>query len=128
MAIRKTTFKGKTIDELQAMNLEEYRQLVNSSARRTMTRNNYRLKNFLAQFEGHNWNKPMRTHMREMIILPSMVDKTFEVYNGNTWVKFKVILPMLGHRLGEYSHTTKQVRHSGPGIGATRGSKSVELK
>lgn len=108
--------------------MEEFSKLVNASARRTITRNNYRIKNFLKKLESHDWKKPFRTHVRDAIILPSMVGKTFEVYNGKDWIKFTVKLPMLGHRLGEYSHTTKQVRHSGPGIGATRGSKSVELK
>jgi small subunit ribosomal protein S19 len=128
MAVRKTTFKGKTLEELQGLGLEEFSKLVNASARRTITRNNYRIKNFLKKLESHDWKKPFRTHVRDAIILPSMVGKTFEVYNGKDWIKFTVKLPMLGHRLGEYSHTTKQVRHSGPGIGATRGSKSVELK
>ena len=35
---------------------------------------------------------------------------------------------MLGHRLGQYSHTTKRVIHSDPGIRATRGSKFLAMK
>ncbi|OIO26880.1 30S ribosomal protein S19 [Candidatus Micrarchaeota archaeon CG_4_10_14_0_2_um_filter_55_9] len=128
MAVKKTTFKGKTLEELNALSLEEFAGLATASARRTIKRGNYRFKNFLKQFRKHDWKKPMRTHTRDMVILPEMVGKTFEIYNGKEWFKFTVALPMLGHRLGEYSHTTKSVRHSGPGIGATRGSKSVELK
>ncbi len=128
MAVKKTTFKGKTLEELKALSLQEFAGLATASARRTMTRENHRFKNFLKQFRRHDWKKAMRTHAREMVILPEMVGNTFEVYNGKEWVKFTVTLPMLGHRLGEYSHSTKQVKHSGPGIGATRGSKSVELK
>jgi small subunit ribosomal protein S19 len=35
---------------------------------------------------------------------------------------------MVGRRLGEFSHTTGRVLHSGPGVGATRGSKFIPLK
>ena len=63
-----------------------------------------------------------------MPILPEMVGMRFKVHNGREYIDVVVIQEMLGRRLGEYSHTTKLVKHSGPGIGATRGSKSVELK
>ena len=72
--------------------------------------------------------KPMKTHLREMIVLPEMVGRKFQVYNGNSFVDVNVVPEMIGHRLGELSITVKLVKHSGPGIGATRGSKSVELK
>ena len=66
--------------------------------------------------------------VREMPIVPDMLGMRIKVYNGKEYQDLLITPELLGHRLGEYSHTTKMVKHSGPGIGATRGSKSVDLK
>lgn len=127
---KKVTFRGKTADELKSMPLEEFVKIIPSHQRRTMERMGAKIKNFLRQFRKRkaNGKKTMKTQVRDMVILPEMLDFEFLVYNGKEWMKVLPQLPMLGHRLGNYSITTKLVRHSGPGIGATRGSKSVELK
>jgi small subunit ribosomal protein S19 len=70
----------------------------------------------------------VRTHTREALIVPSMVGMEFEVYDGKQWQKVHATANMLGHRLGEFSHTTKRVQHSTPGIKATRGSKFLAVK
>ena len=72
--------------------------------------------------------KPLRTHFREMVILPEMVGSRIQVYDGKTFIDINIIPEMMGHRLGEYAITTKMVKHGGPGIGATRGSTAVDLK
>jgi len=63
-----------------------------------------------------------------MVVLPEMVGMTIMVYDGKAYQFVNVLPEMVGHRFGEYSITCKLVKHSGPGIGATRGSKAVELK
>jgi small subunit ribosomal protein S19 len=63
-----------------------------------------------------------------MIIIPEFVGKQFMVHNGKEWIKVDVRAEMVGHRLGEYSRTTKYVTHSAPGVGATRSSKFLPLK
>ena len=73
-------------------------------------------------------NKPIKTHFREMVIIPEMLGFRFQVYNGKQYIDFTADVAMVGNRLGEFSNPVQMVRHSGPGIGATRGSKSVELK
>jgi len=35
---------------------------------------------------------------------------------------------MVGHYLGEFAITRKRVKHTGPGVGATRSSKFMPLK
>jgi ribosomal protein uS19 len=72
--------------------------------------------------------KPLRTHFREMVVLPEMVGSRIQVYDGKTFADINIIPEMLGHRLGEYAITIKMVKHGGPGIGATRGSTAVDLK
>jgi small subunit ribosomal protein S19 len=69
-----------------------------------------------------------RTHERDMVILPEMVDIKFGIYNGKEYKTVTVEPEMLGHRLGEFALTRQRVLHSAPGAGATRGSKHIPLK
>lgn len=125
---KKFSFKGFELDALQAMSVEEFSKLLPSKLRRTVKRNSPRLKLFLKKLRHKSKAKPFKTHLRDMVILPEMVGRRFQVYDGHVFTDFEVLPDMLGHRLGEFSITCKLVKHSGPGIGATRGSKSVELK
>lgn len=121
------TFKGKTIEELQKLSLEEFAKLLTARPRRSLLRGlTPEEKKLIEQIRKKN--KAVKTHVREMIILPEMVGKRILVYNGKEWVAVDVKTEMLGHRLGEFSITTKRVQHSAPGIGATRGSKFMPLK
>jgi small subunit ribosomal protein S19 len=70
----------------------------------------------------------VRTHLRDMIVLPEMVGKTIEIYNGKTFNRVEIIPEMVGHYLGEYSLTRSRVSHGSAGVGATRSSKFVPLK
>ncbi|MFH1247484.1 MAG: ribosomal protein S19 family protein [Candidatus Micrarchaeota archaeon] len=127
---KKVTFHGKSIEEVKQLSLEEFLKLVPSHQRRTLSRMAAKFKCFLKEYRKKKakGKKTIKTHLREMIILPEMLETEFLVYNGKDWTKVVPQIQMLGHRLGEYSITTKLVKHSGPGVGATRGSKSVELK
>lgn len=75
-----------------------------------------------------NPGKIIKTHVREAVILPDWIGLKFGVHNGKEFVPLHVTYQCVGNRLGDYSHTTKRVAHSGPGVGATRGSKFVPLK
>lgn len=112
------------------MPMEEFVKTIPSNMRRALRRNNLKFRKFVAKLDKikKKGKKSMKTQVREMVILPQMLDMDFMVYTGKEWQKVVIKPEMLGHRLGEYAITVKQVRHSGPGIGATRGSKSVELK
>jgi small subunit ribosomal protein S19 len=70
----------------------------------------------------------VRTHCRDMVILPEMVDLTIGVHNGKDFTRVKIIPQMIGHSLGEFSITNKTVKHGNPGIGATKSSAYVPLK
>ncbi|HJN54906.1 MAG TPA: 30S ribosomal protein S19 [Candidatus Poseidoniales archaeon] len=70
----------------------------------------------------------IRTHRREMIVLPQMVGKTIGIHNGRAFVQTEIKPEMIGHYLGEYAPTRGGVTHSGPGVGATRSSKFMPLK
>ncbi len=126
---RKTTYKGKTPEELKAMSLDEFIKIIPSHSRRTMKHMSIQVRKFLENYRADKKRgKQTKTHYREMVMLPEMLGEHIFVHNGNGYVDVFVQPEMLGRRLGEYAITTKLVKHSGPGIGATRGSKSVELK
>jgi len=70
----------------------------------------------------------LRTHARDMIILPDMVGLTIYVHNGKDFVQVNMKAEMIGHYLGEYAITNKRVQHGTPGVGASRSSLYVPLK
>ena len=126
---KKFLYHGKTPEELVAMPLDAFLLTLPSNQRRTLKRMSPKIKQFLAHIrKAKAANKPVRTQIREMPIIPDMLGMHIKVYNGKEFQDTLIQIEMLGHRLGEYAHTTKMVKHSGPGIGATRGSKSVDLK
>ena len=120
------TYRGKTLEELQEMSHEELAPLMNTRARRKLERG---LRNNEQKLLEKLENKErVQTHLRAMIILPEMVGKTIEIYNGQGFEEIDIEKDMIGHYLGEFAKTRKQVSHSAPGLGATRSSKHVPLK
>jgi len=55
----------------------------------------------------------IRTWSRACTITPEMIGYSFEVYNGKEFILVKVREDMVGHKLGEFSPTTKFIRHGG---------------
>lgn len=56
---------------------------------------------------------PIKTWSRRSTIFPVMVGLTIAVYNGKTHVPVYVSENMVGHKLGEFSPTTKFHGHGG---------------
>ncbi len=122
------TFQGFTVEELQKMPLSEILPLLPSRARRSYVRGlNSEEQVFVDRLiEG---KKPvLKTHRREIVILPSFIGKRVSVYNGKQYMEFEIKPEMIGHYLGEFAPTRGSVKHSGPGVGATRSSKFMPLK
>lgn len=55
----------------------------------------------------------IKTWCRSCTIVPEMVGFTFGVHNGREFLPVKATEDMVGHRLGEFSPTTKFSRHGG---------------
>jgi small subunit ribosomal protein S19 len=70
----------------------------------------------------------IKTHVRDLIILPEMVGIKIMIHNGKEFVAVEIKPDMIGHYLGEFAITNKPVRHGTPGIGASRSSMYVPLK
>jgi small subunit ribosomal protein S19 len=127
----KVAFRGKMPSELEKLSNDDYLKIVKSRQRRSIRRNGITYKKLLEKVQKHkatNSQKPIRTHVREAVILPGWIGLRFEVYNGKEFHPVQISASMLGHRLGEFAFSTKSVVHSAPGIRATRGSKFLGEK
>jgi len=127
------TYRGHTLEELQDMDVEDVAELLPARMRRSIERGLSVEKEKLLESareagEEETANDPIRTHLRDMPILPEMVGLTFAVHTGQSFERVKVEPEMLGHYLGEFQLTRTSVEHGQAGIGATRSSKFVPLK
>ena len=121
------TYRGYKIDELKAMGMSELLPLMPARARRKVTRGLSRgEETLLAKIRGGD--EKVRTHMRDMIVMPVMIGKTIEIYNGMEFLTVEFQPESVFHYLGEFALTRHRVTHGSAGIGATRGSKYVPLK
>jgi len=131
---KKFTYRGLTLDELQKLSLKDFAKLLPTRPRRSLLRGlKPRHKKLIDQMRSVREQREegkdvIRTHCRDMIILPEMVGLKFGVHNGKEFVVIEIKPEMIGHRLGEFSLTRKKVAHGTPGIGATRSSMYVPLK
>jgi len=55
----------------------------------------------------------IKTWSRACTIIPEMIGYTFGVHNGRSHIPVLITEDMVGHKLGEFSHTRKFVRHGG---------------
>lgn len=70
----------------------------------------------------------LKTHCRDLLVMPEMVGVTFNVHSGKEFSPIMVKPEMIGHYLGEFVITNQKVSHGTPGIGASRSSMYVPLK
>ena len=127
------TYRGHTLEELQGLPIEEVAELLPARQRRTIERGFDAEKEKLLEAARNTTaeasaQEPIRTHLRDMPILPEFVGLTFAVYNGESFERVEVEPEMIGHYLGEFQLTRGKVEHGQAGIGATRSSKFVPLK
>jgi small subunit ribosomal protein S19 len=121
------TYHGYKIEELQQLGVSELLPLMPSRARRKYNRGLSREHEKLLA-EVREGKERIRTHLRDTIIMPEMVGRTIEVYNGKEFIKVDIQPEAVFHYLGEFALTRRRVAHGSAGIGATRSSKYVPLK
>jgi small subunit ribosomal protein S19 len=119
--------RGRNFDDIQKMSLKEFAGLLPSRQRRSLLRGfTEQEKIFLEKVKSNSLK--LRTHCRDLIIVPDMVGKAIKIHNGKEFVEVRVEKDMLGHRLGEFAATRSKVAHSAPGIGATRSSSALSVR
>ncbi|MDY6774942.1 MAG: 30S ribosomal protein S19 [Halobacteria archaeon] len=120
-------YRGYSLEELQEMDLDELKEIMPARIRRTLERGLGEEREKLLE-RVRDGDDEIRTHLRDMPILPEMANTTFMVYNGEEFARVDVEPEMIGHYLGEFEMTRKDVEHGQAGLGATRSSKFVPLK
>ena len=111
-------YRGKTSDELKGLSREDFMKLLPSSQRRKMKRGFTEQENKLLKKFKEN-QKNIKTHCRDMIILPEMFGSKISVYNGREFVQVTLLPEYVGLRLGELAPTRKIATHSGAGAKKT---------
>ncbi len=132
---REFYFRGYSIEQLQQMSMDDFIRLLPARQRRSMLRgltdDEKRLLEDIRQARRSSekgGKSQIKTHCRDMIVLPEMVGLTILVHNGKEFSSVEVRPEMVGHYLGELAITIKKVSHGTPGIGASRSSMYVPLK
>lgn len=130
--VKEYDYRGIPLEQLQGMSLEKLFEIFPARARRSLTRGitdgkRKLIEEIKLEKAGKSKN-PIKTHIRDLIILPYMVGVTVNVYSGKEFIPVVITTPMIGHYLGEYVRTNKRVTHGAPGVGASRSSLYVPLK
>ena len=116
------SYRGKSIEELKEMNIREFAKLLKSNPRRAVLRQTDEIERFVSRSKKKQQNKKqIRTHFRDLIIVPQMVDMDIRVHNGKEFVNVEVKFDMIGRYLAEFAISYKVTKHGKPGIGASKG-------
>ena len=125
-------YRGKELSELQNITNDQLLGLFTARQRRSLKRGindeKRKLSNEIKESKDGKVKNPIRTHKRDLIILPYMVGATVNTFSGKEFTAITIIPEMIGHYLGEYVITNKRVSHGAPGVGASRSSLYVPLK
>jgi small subunit ribosomal protein S19 len=122
-------YRGKTLEELKALDTREFAKYLGADSRRSVLRHFEVIEKFVQKCKKRTeQGKPIRTHERDLVIAPNMIGYVVYIHNGKEFVRIELIPEMIGHRLGEFSVTRKKVEHGSPGIGATKSSGALSVK
>jgi len=122
-------YRGQPIEDILALSHDEQLELMPSRARRFFGRGlDEEAAKFWAKVQAAGEGDELRTHLRDFPIMPAFVGKMIHIHNGKEFQKIGITSEMIGHKLGEFALTRKSVKHTGPGVGATRSSKFMPLK
>ncbi|KZV68041.1 40S ribosomal protein S15 [Peniophora sp. CONT] len=133
---RTFSYRGIELDKLLDLSTEEFIDVVHARARRRFQRGMKRKPLGLikklrkAKKEAPPNEKPavVKTHLRDMIIVPEMIGSVVGIYNGKVFNSVEIKPEMVGHYLAEFSISYRPVKHGRPGIGATHSSRFIPLK
>jgi small subunit ribosomal protein S19 len=136
LARKEFKYRGYSLEELQEMSLDEVIKLLPARQRRSLKRGFLPRQQVVLdklrklKKEGNDDGKPIviKTHCRDMVVLPEMVGTKFGIYNGQNFLEVEITPEMIGSYFGEFSPSRQRVQHGDPGMGATRSSMFVPLK
>ena len=118
------TYRGKTLDELKKLDVREFAKYLRSRQRRSVLRQFQKIEEFISRAKTkENKKGVIRTHQRDIVVVPGMVGMRINVYNGQKFIAVDIVGEMLGHKLGEFALTRARIKHGKAGVGATKGTK-----
>jgi|TARA_Y100000310_G_scaffold212935_1_gene213833 small subunit ribosomal protein S19 len=118
-------YRGQTLEHLQSLGTREVSKYLPSRSRRSILRHGEVIDKFIKVCEEKiEKNKRIRTHLRDIVIVPKMVGMRIGIHNGRAFNDVEITLEMIGHRLGEFAMTRVRAVHTSAGIGATKGSRT----
>ena len=135
-AFKKYSYRGNDLGKLLSLDMDQMSKLFRARQRRRLRRKmgaqyaRFLKKLVEAKKECAPGEKPhsVKTHLRDCIVLPSMVQSVINVHNGKGYNNIEVKPEMIGYYLGEFAMSYKRVMHGKPGVGATHSSKFVPIK
>lgn len=130
--VRKFEYRGIPQAELESMPVSKIFKLFTARQRRSLTRGitdgKRKLIEEIKAAKAGKSSDQIKTHIRDLIVLPYMAGTTVHVYSGKEFQPVEITVEMIGHYIGEYAITNKRVNHGAPGVGASRSSLYVPLK
>ena len=134
---KKFQYRGIELEKLINMDIGEFKDIVHARARRRLNRGTLKkkhkilsnkLKKSKMAVKGLDKPQPIKTHLRDMIITPDLINCRAGVYNGKKWADVEIKDAMVGMYLGEFSMSYTPVKHGRPGMGSTASSRFIPLK
>merc|ERR1719421_368470 len=130
---RKYSYRGIDLDKLLDVSNQDLMELFKARQRRKFSRGIKRkpitlLKKLRkAKKETAYGEKPVpvKTHLRNMVIVPEMIGSMVGVYNEKQFINVEIKPDMIGHYLAEFSITYKPIRH---GRAGAKGGAFIPLK
>ena len=120
-------YRGQTLESLKSLDVRELTKFLPARSRRSILRNFDVIEKFVKSCERKiERKKRIRTHLRDLVIVPKLVGMNIGVHNGRNFQDVNITMEMIGHRLGEFTLTRTRVKHSSAGVGATKGSKTIK--
>lgn len=122
---RDILFRGKTLEELKMLDVRESAKFMKARSRRSILRNFDVIEKFIKVCEKkQERNKRIKTHQRDLVIVPKLVGLTIQVHNGQAFHEVLITVEMIGHRLGEFAETRVIAKHTSMGIGGSKSTRS----
>eukprot|EP00121_Abeoforma_whisleri_P007804 Awhi_evm1s7137 len=129
--VKRFSYRGVELNDLLELSINDFSQHVNARARRRIARGGLkksrqshlleRLRKAKKLVTEDDPKPPVvKTHVRNMIIVPEMIGSVCGVYNGKTFNQVEVKPEMVGMYLGEFSITYKPVNHQKKGLGGAK--------
>jgi small subunit ribosomal protein S15e len=131
---RRFFYRGIEVHKLLDLTHAELMKLMHARARRRFARGTVtgklikRLRKAKKDASADSKPETIKTHLRDMIIVPEMVASVVGVYNGLSFTQVEIKPDMIGHYLAEFSISYKHVKHGRPGQGAMGSARFTPLK